>query len=118
VVRSDGKDWLAAVTTMITEVYDALLSAGADDGKARRAAEVLADYDDRFASLERRIDGVERRIGVFESNVDGRFAALEAGMDGRFAALEAKVDGKFNLLAWMLGVPIAAVSALVIRAFA
>ena len=109
------------MTTMITEVYDALVSAGADDGKARRAAEVLADYDSKFASLERRIDGVERRIDVFESNMNGRFGVIEArftGLDGRFAALEAKFDGKFNLLAWMLGFLIAGVSAIVLRLFA
>ncbi len=75
---------------MITEVYDALVPAGADDMKARRAAEVLADYDGKFAALERRIDGVERRIDLFDSNVNGRFDSV----DGRFAALEGKFDGK------------------------
>ena len=40
------------MTTMITEVFDALLSAGAPDDKARKAAEVLANYDDRFSRIE------------------------------------------------------------------
>ncbi len=91
---------------MITEVYDALLSAGADDGKARRAPEVLADYDTKFASLEKRIDR-------FEANVHAKFTAV----DGRFNTLEAAMNGNFNLLYWMLGILIAAVSALAIRAF-
>ena len=106
---------------MITEVYDALVSAGADDTKARRAAEVLADYDGKFSALERRIDlfesNVNGRFGALESHVDGRFAALETKFDGRCLALEAKFDGKFSLLYWMLGILIAAVISLVVRAF-
>jgi hypothetical protein len=33
------------MTTMIAEVYDALLSAGADDEKARAAAKAIAEYN-------------------------------------------------------------------------
>jgi len=32
------------MTTMITEVYDALLDAGASEEKARNAAEAIADH--------------------------------------------------------------------------
>lgn len=32
------------MTTMIAEVYDAFRSAGADDDKARAAAEAIAEY--------------------------------------------------------------------------
>ena len=38
---------------MISEVYDALIAAGAPADKARKAAETLANYDNRFS----RIDG-------------------------------------------------------------
>jgi hypothetical protein len=37
---------------MISEVYDALLAAGAPEDKARKAAEVLANYDTRFTKIE------------------------------------------------------------------
>jgi hypothetical protein len=37
---------------MITEVYGALLAAGAPDEKARAAAKVLADYDKEFADIK------------------------------------------------------------------
>jgi hypothetical protein len=36
---------------MISEVYDAFVAAGALEEKARRAAEVLAVYESRFAQL-------------------------------------------------------------------
>jgi len=33
------------MTTMITEVYDAFISAGADEDKSRKAAESIANYE-------------------------------------------------------------------------
>jgi hypothetical protein len=42
-----------AVSTMISEVYDAFIAAGAPEDKARKAAETLANTDNRFS----RIDG-------------------------------------------------------------
>lgn len=40
------------MSTMISEVYDALLAAGAPEEKARRAAEALANYDLRFSRID------------------------------------------------------------------
>jgi hypothetical protein len=40
------------MTTMITELYDALKDAGADEEKARKAAETVAAYENRFAKIE------------------------------------------------------------------
>lgn len=40
------------MSIMITEVYGALLAAGAPDEKARAAAKVLADYDKEFADIK------------------------------------------------------------------
>jgi hypothetical protein len=34
---------------MISEVYDALIAAGAPEDKARKAAEALASYENRFS---------------------------------------------------------------------
>ena len=34
---------------MISEVYDAFIAAGAPEDKARKAAEALANYENRFA---------------------------------------------------------------------
>jgi hypothetical protein len=43
---------------MISEVYDALISAGAPEDKARKAAETLANTDNRFS----RIDGAVLKL--------------------------------------------------------
>ena len=40
---------------MISEVYDAFIAAGAPEEKARKAAEALANYDQRFDRVEREL---------------------------------------------------------------
>jgi hypothetical protein len=40
------------MATMIAELYDALKAAGAPDDQARKAAEVVAGYENRFTRIE------------------------------------------------------------------
>lgn len=40
------------MSVMISELYDALLAAGAPEDKARKAAETLAGFENRFAKIE------------------------------------------------------------------
>lgn len=40
------------MATMVSEIYDALLEAGASQDKARKAAEAVANYETRFNKLE------------------------------------------------------------------
>lgn len=40
------------MATMISEVYDALLAAGAPEDKARKAAEAIAGYENRFSRID------------------------------------------------------------------
>jgi hypothetical protein len=50
------------MTTMIAEVYDALVAAGSPEEKARKAAEAIAGYENRFAALEQRLTRIEGEI--------------------------------------------------------
>jgi len=50
------------MTTMIAEVYDALVAAGSPEDKARKAAEAIAGYENRFASLEQRLTRIEGEL--------------------------------------------------------
>jgi hypothetical protein len=50
------------VSTTISEVYDALISAGAPEDKARKAAETLANYDNRFSRLDGAVLKVEAEL--------------------------------------------------------
>jgi len=40
------------MTTMITEVYDALIDAGASEEKARNAAEAIADHQSDIKEIK------------------------------------------------------------------
>ena len=50
------------MATMISEVYDAFISAGAPEDKARKAAETLANYDHRFARIESDITKIQSEL--------------------------------------------------------
>ena len=43
------------MATMISEVYDAFIAAGTPEDKARKAAEALSNYDQRFDKVEREV---------------------------------------------------------------
>ena len=49
---------------MMPSVYDALISAGADDAKAREAATDVANHDDRVTRVEGKIDFLQWMVGV------------------------------------------------------
>jgi hypothetical protein len=70
---------------MIAEVYDALLAAGSPEDKARKAAEAVAGYENRFTAI------------------DQRLAKMEGDFNQRFA----KIEGDIKLLTWMVGFNIA-----------
>ena len=94
------------MSTMISEVYDALISAGAAEDKARKAAETLADTDNRFS----RIDGAVLKL---ESKLDGAVLKLESKLDGAVLKLEAELV----LVKWMVGFSIAMNVAILTRSF-
>jgi hypothetical protein len=51
------------MTTMITELYDALKEAGATDDKARKAAETVAADESRFSRIEADLTLLKWMIG-------------------------------------------------------
>ena len=54
------------MTTMIAEVYDALLAAGSPEDKARKAAEAIASYENRFVAIEQRFTKVEGDLNLLK----------------------------------------------------
>ena len=62
------------MSTMISEVYDAFLAAGAPEDKARKAAEAIAAYETPFAKIENDL-----------------------------SSFRTEVRGEFNLVKWMIG---------------
>jgi hypothetical protein len=52
------------MTTMITELYDALKDAGAAEDKARKAAETVAAYENRFSRIETDLTVLKWMFGI------------------------------------------------------
>jgi hypothetical protein len=51
------------VSTMISEVYDAFIAAGAPEDKARKAAEALADHENRFSRIDAELIVLKWMVG-------------------------------------------------------
>ncbi len=84
------------MTVMIAEVYDALRSAGADDDKARRAAEAVADA--RVESMQSRAElRTEHAVAGF------RLEAGDAGLDATLRSEMQGIRGELSILKWMVG---------------
>lgn len=79
------------MTTMITELYDALKEAGASEGKAKAAAEAIADYEKHFARIESDLTDVKAEIKVIKVEI--------------------------NLVKWMLGFVMAGIISMIIKLF-
>lgn len=51
------------MSTMIAELYDALRAAGAPEDQARKAAEVMAGYENRFGKIEADLNLIKWMVG-------------------------------------------------------
>jgi len=101
------------MTTMITEVYDALKEAGASEEKAKAAASALADYSNRFDRLELKIDRLE-------SSLTSEIKTIRADMNTEFKDVRADIKilkAEFSVLKWMTGFVIAGIVSMIIRLF-
>jgi hypothetical protein len=77
------------MTTMIAEVYDALIEAGASQDKARKAAEAIAGYESRFTEIERRLDRMEAKITLLSWMVGVSISlTLALGIGNLFLTLQ------------------------------
>lgn len=63
------------MTTMIAEVYDALLAAGSPEDKARKAAEAIAAYENRFGAIDQRFAKIEGDLNLLKWMVGFDLAA-------------------------------------------
>ncbi len=57
------------MTTMISEIYDAFISAGADEDKARKAAEAVAEHEKRFDHIDRELAVLKWMMGVMIAGI-------------------------------------------------
>ena len=65
------------MTVMVAEAYDALRSAGADDDKARRAAEAVADSRTELRTIESGLKSEMHGIRLEMQGIRGEIAMLK-----------------------------------------
>ena len=51
------------MSVMISELYDALIDAGASEEKSRAAAQALAEYDNRFNKIDTELQLMKWMLG-------------------------------------------------------
>ena len=97
------------MTTMISELYEALVDAGATEEKAREAAVALSaenlNSKDTIAEVKAELAG---DIAGLDEKLSGRITALDEKLSGKIAAL----DRKMPVIQWMLGTTLAGVAAI------
>ncbi len=54
------------MSVMVTELYDALIDAGASEEKARTASKALADYESRFNSIDKEFTVIKGELKVIK----------------------------------------------------
>ena len=86
------------MTTMISELYEALINAGASEEKAREAAVALS------------AENLNSKDTIAE--VKAELASDIAGLDQKLSGKIAILDKKMVVMQWMLGTTLAGVAAI------
>ncbi len=131
------------MTTMITELYDALIAAGSPQDKARAAVAAMAEYDpyqQRFVKIEADISSIRTEITEMKGDISALktdvialkldVAALKtdvavlktdvAALKGDIVTLIRRIaalEGDNLLMKWMLGFVLAFQIAIFIKLF-
>ena len=93
------------MTTMISELYEALVDAGATEEKAREAAVAL---------LAENLNSKDT-IAEVKAELAGDIAGLDQKLSGEIAGVKkdlAVLDKKMAVMQWMLGTTLAGVAAI------
>ena len=114
---------------MVSELYDALLSAGAEEAKARRAAEGFATSDQEFRKQfsELREDNQKMRteMASLRGELKSEMQGLRTDMGGLRGELKVEMQGlrtdmgglrgELSLVKWMGGVLIGMATAILLK---
>ena len=93
------------MTTMISELYEALVDAGASEAKAKQAAEALSAEN---LSSKDHIADVKQELAGDIAGLDEKLSGKIAGLDKRITEL----DKKMAVMQWMLGATLAGIAAI------
>ena len=104
------------MTTMISELYEALVDAGATEAKAREAAVVLSAEDlnsrDNIAEVK---EALASDIAGLDEKLSGKITELDQRLSGEIAATRKdihKLQLEMAVLRWMVGATLAGIAAI------
>ena len=102
------------MTTMISELYEALVDAGATEEKAREAAVALSaenlNSKDTIAEVKAELAG---DIAGLDQKLSGKITELDQRLSGKIAEL----DKKMAVMQWMMGATLTGVAAIIVKLF-
>ena len=107
------------MTTMISELYEALVDAGASEAKAKQAAEALAymDVGGRAASGTKAEAAENLSSKDHIADVKQELAGDIAGLDEKLSGKITELDKKMAVMQWMLGATLAGVVSILVKIF-
>ena len=88
-----------------------------DSGFSREQVDALSEFMDGSVATKADIAELSGEIKEVRSELSGIIAAEIAGLNGKITAEIAGLNGRINLVYWMLGVSVAGIVSLVIKAF-
>ena len=98
------------MTTMISELYEALINAGATEEKAKEAAEVLSAENLNSKDT----------IAEVKAELASDIAELDQKLSGEIAGVKrdlAELDKKMAVMQWMMGATLTGVAAIIVKLF-
>ena len=109
------------MTTMISELYEALINAGATEAKAREAAQALSaenfNSKDTIAEVKAELAG---DIAGLDEKLSGKITELDQRLSGEIAETRKdihKLQLDVAVLKWMVGATLTGVAAIIVKLF-
>ena len=109
------------MTTMISELYEALINAGATEEKAREAAVALSaenlNSKDNVADVKAELAG---DIAGLDQKLSGKITELDQRLSGEIAETRKdihKLQLDVAVLKWMVGATLTGVAAIIVKLF-
>lgn len=102
---------------MVSELYDALLSAGADEAKARRAAEGFADSDQQFKLQFAALREDNQRMRTETASLRGELVNSMTTLDGSIRREMQSLRAELSLIKWMAGVVVGMLIAVLLKVY-
>lgn len=109
------------MTTMISELYEALINAGATEEKAREAAVALSaenlNSKDNVAEVKTELAS---DIAELDKKLSGKITELDQRLSGEIAGVKkdlAELDKKMAVMQWMMGATLTGVAAIIVKLF-